>query len=436
MPQSKTVRPAEPAGPGGIQEIPQQMLKTAQILRRFNFTEWGGTENVVWNTIGHLRSHNISSEILATRAESSGDFEERDGVPIRRFDFFYPYWPLSAEAKAALDRRGGDPVSFALYRHLATSNYNLLHVHTPGRLARIALRAARKRNIPYILSFHKGSFNIPEAEKREMLAPLRGTIPLGGLLDVLCGWRSDCVNGATGVICVGETQAGLLREKYPSKRIIHLHNGVDPDKFNRPVNVDIRREFGIPESRKILLCVSRIDAQKNQKLLLRLTSALTEDGENVHALLIGPTHATYYAEELQQLAKKLSICDRLTIIPGLGADDERLIAAYQAAEVFVLPSLDEPFGIVVLEAWSAGIPVLASAVGGLKQLVRDGVNGLLFESDNLTSLLEAYRTLEPPGIGDPRVANARREVRARYSWETVSSRLAEFYRECVEEMRS
>ena len=71
MPQSKTLRPAEPAGPGGIQEIPQQMLKTAQILRRFNFTEWGGTENVVWNTIGHLRSHNISSEIRATRAESS-----------------------------------------------------------------------------------------------------------------------------------------------------------------------------------------------------------------------------------------------------------------------------------------------------------------------------------------------------------------------------
>ncbi len=419
-----------------MKERAQQMLKTAQILRRFNFSEWGGTENVVWNSIGHLRGHNIASEILTTRAGASGEFEERDGVPIRRFDSFYPYWPLSAAAKRKLDRRGGDPASFELYRHLAASDYNLLHAHTPGRLARIALKAARKRRIPYILSFHKGSFNIPEEERREMLAPLRGAIPLGGLLDLVCGWRRDCVNGATGVICVGETQAGLLREQYPSKRIIHLPNGVDPEKFDRPVEADIRREFKIPESRKILLCVSRIDAQKNQKLLLRLTSALTEDGENVHALLIGPTNAAYYADELRKLAEKLRIHDRVTIIPGLGADDERLIAAYQAAEVFVLPSLDEPFGIVVLEAWSAGIPVLASAVGGLKRLVRDGVNGLLFEPDNLTGLLDAYRTLEHSGIGDQLIANARREVHARYSWETVSARLAEFYGECVEEMRS
>lgn len=50
-----------------------------------------------------------------------------------------------------------------------------------------------------------------------------------------------------------------------------------------------------------------------------------------------------------------------------------------------MPSRDETFGIVVLEAWSAGLPVLASAVGGLKQLVRDGENGLLFEPDNLAA---------------------------------------------------
>lgn len=120
-------------------------------------------------------------------------------------------------------------------------------------------------------------------------------------------------------------------------------------------------------------------------------------------------------------------------MPGLGADDERLIAAYQDSDVFIMPSRDETFGIVVLEAWSAGLPVLASAVGGLKQLVRDGENGLLFEPDNLGSLLNAYRTLSRYGLKDKLAANARREAETRYSYNTMSSRLAEFYRESIEE---
>ena len=89
-----------------------------------------------------------------------------------------------------------------------------------------------------------------------------------------------------------------------------------------------------------------------------------------------------------------------------------------------------------LEAWSAGLPVLVSAVGGLKQLVRDGENGLLFEPDNLGSLLNAYRTLSRYGLRDKLTTNARREASTRYSYDAISGRLAEFYRESIEEQNN
>ena len=89
-------------------------FKVAHVVRRFAFEEWGGTETVVWNSARHLEKHDVESVILATRACSATGDEVRDGIPIRRFDYFYPYWPLSVSAKRALDKKGGSPISSAL----------------------------------------------------------------------------------------------------------------------------------------------------------------------------------------------------------------------------------------------------------------------------------------------------------------------------------
>ncbi len=409
------------------------MLKTAQILRRFAFNEWSGTEDSLWNSVLGMHSHNINSEILSTAVEGAADIEEHNKVLIRRFPYYYPYWPLSPEDRQRLDRRGGNPISIPLYHHLLAADHDLLHAHSSGYLGLAVRAAARKRNIPYIVSFHHDAIAIPEKERREMERPLRHTFAYGRIAQLMHGWRRRFISDADGVVCVGEAEADYLREHWPSKRILRLPNGVDFERFSTPVKTDVRKAFNIPPYRTLLLCVSRIDDRKNQKLLVRFVSALTEQNENVHALLIGPPRTEYYVKELVELSKELQVEDRVTIVPGLGANDERLVAAYQDADLFILPSRDETFGIVALEAWSAGLPVIASAVGGLKQLVRDGENGLLFEPDNLGSLLNAYRTLSRYGLKEKLTTNARREASARYSYATMSNRLADFYRESVEE---
>lgn len=404
-------------------------MKVMQIIRRIRFAEWGGTENVVWNSSRELLANGIDTEILATNALGGEAFEQREGLTIRRFDCFYPYFPLSAGRRRMLDKKGGNPVCFGMADYLRRQRFDLIHTHNAGRLAELAAGAARRRGVPLVVSLHGGCFDIPEQEKAEMLRPLRHTFSYGGAIERLLRLRCDYLAQAAGVICVGANEEAELRRRYPDKLIRFLPNGVDVDKFARPAAFDWHRELKLEDGVRILLNVSRIDYQKNQKLLVRLLAELKARGDRVHLLLIGPVTAEWYGRELLALAESLQVREQLTLVPGLPPDDERLAAAYQQAEVFLLPSLHEPFGIVVLEAWSAGVPVLAARVGGLRYLVEEGKTGLQFDPEALPSLLAAYDALPPLRMQLGR--NARAEVAARYGWPVIGRQLAEFYREVI-----
>ena len=162
-------------------------MKTAQIIRRFSFSEWGGTETVVWNTARGLPDCGVHCEILATAACSRPGLEEREGVKIHRFPYFYPWWPMPRSRRETLDKKGGNPFSPGLRRQLQTGLYDLLHVHNSGRLAELVRMVSHQRKIPYIISFHGGFLDIPKEEAREMLSVLRGTVPYGGILDRITG---------------------------------------------------------------------------------------------------------------------------------------------------------------------------------------------------------------------------------------------------------
>ncbi len=410
------------------------MIRAAQVVRRFAFEEWGGTETVVWNTARSLREFGVDSEIVATRACSAAGNEVREGVEIRRFDYCYPNFPLSAEAKLALDKKGGNPLSFGLRSHLFTGEFDLFHLHGPGRIGQMTREAALRRRKPYLISFHGGCFDVPRSEIEGMMRPLRRTFPWGGVFDRLAGYRADLIADAAAVICVGANEVPELEKRYPGKRILHLPNGVDPSRFRRRTELDVRARFGIPKERKLLLGVSRIDAQKNQKQLLRLLAELNGRGVPSHLLLIGPVSSPDYFRELESLARELGMTGFLTVVKGVEQDDPLLPSAYAQSDVFLLPSRHEPFGIVVLEAWSAGLPVIASSVGGLRYLIKDGETGLLTAPDDTVAQFEAVRRLEERSFREQLVSAAGAEVE-KYTQSAIAHRTAELYSEVLSECR-
>ncbi len=405
-------------------------LKIAHVVRRFVFDEWGGTENVVWNTVLQQRRAGLEAEILATCALATAGEEERDGIRIRRFPYWYPYFPLTGKTRLVLDKKGGNPFAPRLLKALRQGGFDVIHIHCGGRLAVMCALLAHRLKVPCVISLHGGFADVPPAELHQMMAPTKGLFHYGGIIDRLFRLRRNSVAEADGVICISHGEEKLLKERFPNKRIVYLPNGVDCGAFRVKPPCSPRAEWGIPNERRLILCISRIDYQKNQKVLLNL---LSEDADS-HLLLIGPITAPGYCEELKTLAREMNVAGRLTIIPGLEHEDPRLKAILHEAQVFVLPSIHEPFGIVVLEAWAAGLPVISSNAGGLKDFVVHNRNGLLFTPDNVAGLVENYKLL----MGDSElrsrlVAIALDDVQE-YSWETLSGRLMALYQEVISKL--
>lgn len=397
-----------------------------QLARRFVFEEWGGTESVIWETTRRLQQRGLQTEILATRALSQRNFESRAGLNIRRFAHHYPYFGLDAESIRQLDKKGGNPFVPELEAYLkALPRLDLIHCHGMQRIAGLARRVARQRNIPYVISFHGGHFELPAAEIERMRAAVEGRFHYGRLLDPLYG-TSRALDDADGLICVGYGEYLRCREAFGPERVLYAPNGVDPARFARAQGQRFRAAMGL-EQQRLLLCVARIDPQKNQLALIELLARLPED---VSLVLIGPITDAAYANELQQATAAAGLHDRVRLLEGLAADDPLLADAYDAADLFMLPSRHEPFGIVVLEAWMRSKPVLVADVGGLRHLVRTEVDGLRFGT--AAELLQlTLRLLEQPAYAARLGAAGREQALTHFSWDTLLNRQQAFYRQLI-----
>ena len=154
--------------------------------------------------------------------------------------------------------------------------------------------------------------------------------------------------------------------------------------------------------------------------------------------LIGPALAHKPREPLgaavagDQTQPDLGLADRVHIVDGLRPDDPGLVDAFHGADVFCLPSVHEPFGIVVLEAWAAGIPVVASRVGGIPGFVREGNDALLVDARDVAGRADALVTLlRNAELAGTLATAGRRRARGEFDWSVIAGRVADLYRDVV-----
>lgn len=404
--------------------------KVAHIMRRFVPEKWGGTESVVFNVSRELIKQGIESSIFCTDMFARPGLQTLGNVPIRRYRYVFPWFGLSAEAKAKLRLKGGSPLSLPLFFGLLREkNLSVIHTHVQHRLAGMARTVAWLKGIPLVVSIHGGYFTVPDEQLEKMSEPFRGKLEWGKAFGWLFGARR-VFNDAGAIVCVGENEYREVKRRYPFKNVFLVPNGVDVERFSSASAAAFRKTYGFQPEERIVLCVSRIDYQKNQVGLVRAFARFAKNHPDHRLVLIGAVTVEEYHQQVLAEIETLGLKKVVRIIPGLASGDPLLPSAYKAAEIFVMTPHHEPFGIVILEAWASGVPVVAYAVGGIPGFATDRVTSLLVEPDNEPQLIDRLSELAADApLRSALSARAFTEASTRYGWPLVAERMQAIYRQ-------
>jgi glycosyltransferase involved in cell wall biosynthesis len=214
----------------------------------------------------------------------------------------------------------------------------------------------------------------------------------------------------------------LAHERVRPESVTVIPNGVPVELYGREHPDGVRRELNLPEESAVLVTVANLRPVKGHEDLLRAVALLRRSHPGLRLLLAGRDGGIL--PRLQSLARELDLGER--VIPlGERRDVPRLLAA---ADVAVQPSHREGFPNAILEAMSAGRPVVATAVGGNPEALRDGIDGFLVPPRDPPALAAAIdRLLSSPELRRRMGESARRRVEAEFSMERMVQRVAAWY---------
>ncbi len=207
----------------------------------------------------------------------------------------------------------------------------------------------------------------------------------------------------------------------PASRVAVIHNGVDPQKYHPQDGSRTVSNFGIRTP--FVLFVGRLSRQKGVFDLLEAMHSVPEDTTLV--LVTGKPDTPAIEEEVR---RALSGVGHVTWIPEMLQDPD-LVGLYNEAAVFVCPSIYEPFGIINLEAMACETPVVATRVGGIKEVVVDKETGFLVPPGDPVKLGRAItRLLEDPPLAARMGKEGRRRVLEHFTWDRIAAKTLELYR--------
>jgi glycosyltransferase involved in cell wall biosynthesis len=213
---------------------------------------------------------------------------------------------------------------------------------------------------------------------------------------------------------------------------------VNLKQFTKIAKEKAREKLNINKDNFIILYVGRLEWRKGIGTLITAVKLLKSEVPNLKILIVG---GKIYGrqknfsdfKEYQRLLKKTEEEGVKEIVHFKGRIDHvQLPLFYSAADVFVVPSYYEPFGLVALEANASQVPVVASRVGGLQTTIKDGETGLLFEPRNCLDLKEKILKLyTSKDLAEKITKNAYENVKENYSWTNIADKIDQIYKSLI-----
>jgi glycosyltransferase involved in cell wall biosynthesis len=235
---------------------------------------------------------------------------------------------------------------------------------------------------------------------------------------------------ATRVIAVSEAsrRSFVTPGSLPAAKVHVVHNGIDVGRFWPGVDGRrIREKLGIPATAKVVLLAGRLVPWKGQAELVQAVALLRTRGRDLTALVVGQPDvvAPGFPGLLNALIDQVGVRDRVVLTSFPRRDMPEVMAA---ADIVAVPSYDEPFGLVALEAMATGRPVVGSNTGGIPEIMYDEISGLLVPPGDPTALANGIeRYLAEPALVARVIQNAREQVVTRFSRERMVEDVAREY---------
>jgi D-inositol-3-phosphate glycosyltransferase len=305
------------------------------------------------------------------------------------------------------------------YRALTGASYDLIHSHY-WLSGRVGLLFSDHWGVPLVSTFH----TLAQLKNRVAESAAEREQAVRYEIERRTMAASDRIVALTAV-----DRQQMMRHYGDLAPIVVIPGGVDVERFSPRPQAAARAELGLPPRAKILLFVGRIQRLKGLEVLLR---AFAQLGDLDARLLIvggrpGTSHESREIARLQHLAGRLGIGDRTRFVGAVA--HELLPAYYAAANVSVMPSSYESFGLVAVESLACGTPVVATRVGGLRSIVRDGETGVLVPWRDADLFAERLRRVLQDETLRARLASQARASVLEYGWERVAEEHLALYAE-------
>jgi glycosyltransferase involved in cell wall biosynthesis len=367
----------------------------------------GGTEIAAYNLAINMAKRGHIIEVFTTSIDSRDSIELYPNMRIHRN-------PTSFKIASA------NPSFKLIYKPL---NYDLdiIHAHSPIPYSDLpALLYAKRKNVPFVLTYQFDAQETGGSFMRNTGVGLYNKLFIHRVLD-----------SAETIIATTESYANEspFLKGYKDK-IVVIPNGINIEEVTtNHTKVECRKRLGLPEESDIILFFGSLVPYKGPDVLLKAFKYLKEKFPSAKLIFAGrgQMHA-----ELLSLSKKLDL-DNEVIFTGF-VEEENKPLYFKASDIFCLPSINmaESFGIVNLEAMASGIPIVASDLGGIPDIVKDGVNGLLSTPGDIQNLADTLTSLMADAHLRRELGNNGKKLAVHYSWDEIADKTEQLYREILE----
>lgn len=358
-------------------------MRVLLIAPEFHPKSIGGGGVVVKNLTQALEKKGCPLTVMSALQEVRGFFDQPFITNSGKTEIIW--LPLVPSPKVGFQLKSYlPPNGFSIIKLLKVfvrGGFDVVHIHGFGHVfCDFAAVLSRLSGKPYIYTIH----GFPKEPKRR-----------GGFLRNLYGAYAlflgkPTVQSAAKIIAVSASLANECRVNFPERKIGVIPNGIDPRCSLEPSSrnlQDATAKFNLGE-KKVILGLGRIREEKGFQYAIRALPSVLKKVQQAHLVIAGADDGFGYSQELSRIADENNVRSHVSFVGRITDDDEKNALLWQAS-VIVIPSLEESFGLVALEAMVSGRPIVACRIGGLLEILAKDKYTQLVESGNVKELADA-----------------------------------------------